>query len=64
MVRLTVTYIFLLFADVNEELTLRDYQKQLAEPGVQGKNNIVFAPTGSGKTIVAVHIAMVSILES
>ena len=32
---------------------VRGYQWELAEPGINGKNYIVVAPTGSGKTLVA-----------
>ena len=32
---------------------VREYQKELAEPGINEENYIVVAPTGSGKTLVA-----------
>ena len=32
---------------------IREYQKELANPGINGENYIVVAPTGSGKTLVA-----------
>ena len=38
------------------ELKPRKYQTELAKPGMDGMNSIVCAPTGSGKTIVAVMI--------
>jgi len=37
-------------------VTLRNYQKELAEPGCQGSNCIICAPTGSGKTYTAGYI--------
>ena len=38
------------------EKKVREYQKELAEPGINGENNIIVAPTGSDKTLVAVLI--------
>ena len=38
------------------ELEPRKYQTELAAPGLQGKNSIICAPTGSGKTIVATMV--------
>ena len=34
-------------------LRIRNYQLELAEPGIEGRNYIFVAPTGSGKTVVA-----------
>ncbi|XP_078084371.1 interferon-induced helicase C domain-containing protein 1 [Mustelus asterias] len=38
------------------EITLRDYQQEVAAPALEGKNLIICLPTGSGKTRVAVYI--------
>ncbi|XP_071490494.1 ATP-dependent RNA helicase DHX58-like [Diadema antillarum] len=46
-----------------KEFSLFDYQQELAEPALKGKNTIIVAPTGSGKTRVAVGIAK-SVLEN
>ena len=35
---------------------IREYQKELAGPGMQGRNCIIVAPTGTGKTLVACMI--------
>lgn len=42
-----------------KRLELRGYQKELAEKGVEGKNCVIVAPTGSGKTHVAMYISQV-----
>ena len=39
-----------------KDIKMREYQKELAAPGVGGLNYILVAPTGTGKTLIASHI--------
>ncbi|KAM6289427.1 antiviral innate immune response receptor RIG-I [Aegotheles albertisi] len=41
---------------VYEPKTARNYQTELAQPAINGKNSLICAPTGSGKTFVALLI--------
>ena len=43
---------------LREGIKLRDYQKELAYPGLQGDNYILVAPTGTGKTLIAGYVIM------
>ena len=38
---------------MKEGQNIRNYQHELASPGINGENYIIFAPTNSGKTLVA-----------
>ncbi|XP_053406755.1 antiviral innate immune response receptor RIG-I-like [Mercenaria mercenaria] len=41
---------------IDEDVSLREYQKELAEEGMKGTNVVVMAPTNTGKTRVACKI--------
>ena len=43
---------------VDEDISLREYQKELAKPAIKGQNCLIVAPTGSG-TRVALKIIQV-----
>ena len=42
---------------------VREYQKELAAPGIQGRNCIIVAPTGTGKTLVACMIISTNLMR-
>lgn len=50
-------------AEQREPVTLRKYQQELAEAGLEGKNCMIVAPTGSGKTQVALKIIEVLLID-
>ena len=42
-----------------DHMVLRAYQQELIQPAMQGKNSIIYAPSGAGKTFTAVALAKV-----
>uniref|UniRef100_A0A0K0FMH5 RNA helicase n=1 Tax=Strongyloides venezuelensis TaxID=75913 RepID=A0A0K0FMH5_STRVS len=50
--------------DIRNSYTLRDYQVELITFAVRGQNVIIMAPTGSGKTLCAVEIMRLHMLEN
>ncbi|CAB3408365.1 unnamed protein product [Caenorhabditis bovis] len=44
-----------------DELKLRSYQEELVLPALNGENVVIVAPTGSGKTEVAIYAALTHI---
>ena len=51
-----ILYYHINISPETKDLLLREYQRELAKDALDGKNTIICAPTGSGKTRVATHI--------
>ncbi|XP_030831983.1 interferon-induced helicase C domain-containing protein 1 isoform X2 [Strongylocentrotus purpuratus] len=47
----------------DKKVILRGYQVELADPGLQGVNYVICAPTGSGKTITAAQICYKNMMK-